>query len=214
MSGITFSAAPPTQLWTPSPPPPPPSLPFHPLVHMWSSRCRDYGPSHAWHSSMCLRYIIILVENDVMHFKMFVLRTPSVPAQMMSLALCLAAEKLSSRFGEGEWEFAWRCRHLVVEDQHEVLFEGKRRVEWIVGNYLLPVWRIMRLIMDVLGAAVLMWSAGSGTDTKRQTLRTWLDYKLGLDCLVSIAKEYERQWQQINHPDNQTGQLSYWKKKI
>lgn len=46
----------------------------------------DYGPSHAWHCTQRPRYIIILVENDVMHFKTFVLRTPSVHPQMMSLA--------------------------------------------------------------------------------------------------------------------------------
>lgn len=58
----------------------------------------DYGPSHTWHRTKRLRYIIILVENDVMHFKTFVLRTPSVPPQMMSLALCLGGRQVVRRF--------------------------------------------------------------------------------------------------------------------
>lgn len=57
----------------------------------------DYGPSHTWHRTKRLRYIIILVENDVMHFKTFVLRTPSVPPQMMSLALCLGGGQVVRR---------------------------------------------------------------------------------------------------------------------
>lgn len=79
----------------------------------------DYGPSHAWHRTHCLRYIIILVANDVMHFKTFVLRTPSVPSQMMSRALCLEAEKLSSAL----WVFTWCCRHLVALEPIAVVSE-------------------------------------------------------------------------------------------
>lgn len=81
-----------------SPPPPSAPLPFYPLVHIRSGRCMDYGPSHTWHRTHRLRYIIILVENDVMHFKTFVLRTPSVPPQMMSLALCLRGREVVKRF--------------------------------------------------------------------------------------------------------------------
>lgn len=74
----------------------------------------DYGPSHTWHRTKRLRYIIILVENDVMHFKTFVLRTPSVPPQMMSLARCvLEVDKLSG--GVRAFLSAGCCRPLAVD---------------------------------------------------------------------------------------------------
>lgn len=99
------------------PPPLPQTLLFHPLVHIWGGRWKDYGPSHVWHGSRCLRYIIILVENDVMRFKTFVLRTPSVPPQMMSQALSTGREVVK-QIVWGIPLFACCCCHPVAGEQY------------------------------------------------------------------------------------------------
>lgn len=76
----------------------------------------DYGPSHAWHRTRSLRYIIILVENDVMHFKTFVLCTPSVHPQMMSLAFA-GTEVIS-----GLWEV---CLKLSPSCGRRAVLKGR-----------------------------------------------------------------------------------------
>lgn len=193
MSGITFSTALTTPVEPPPPPPPsPPPLPFYPLVHIWSSRCMDYGPSHAWHRTQRLRYIIILVENDVMHFKTFVLRTPSVPPQMMSLALSL--RQRSCQVGCGVF-LVWCCRHRVVGLWYWVTSgkEGKR-VNLDVGNCLLLNQRIMWLVIDVLGVTVLTWSFGSGTEETDTLDMTWLQIRVWPICIFGACCQWQDFW--------------------
>ena len=170
----------------------------------------DYGPSLAWHRTQSLRYIIILVENDVMHFKTFVLRTPSVPPQMMSLALCLRGREVvkwivgyflfcfvgclsPSRGGRAVLSHEWKemegcklgCRQLFMTEPEDNVTHNRR--PWC--NCTDVVCRVRDRRME------------------RQTLWTRLDYKSGFDrnvFLELVVNDSGWQWFYFNNQDLST----------
>lgn len=78
-----------------------------------------------------------------MHFKTFVLRTPSVPPQMMSQALCLGGREVV------KWLVGiFFCLVLAPSCGVRAVLSGEQKrkgwgVSWDVGNYLLLNQRIM-----------------------------------------------------------------------
>lgn len=158
----------------------------------------DYGPSHTWHRTQRLRYIIILVENDVMHFKTFVLRTPSVPLQMMSLALCLGGREVVKWFvgvfrlmlspswgGRAELSDEWKgregsklgCRQLFITEPDDNVTHNKR--PWCNCT------------------DVDCWVRGRGKETDAVDM-TWLQIRVWPTCMFRACCQSQDFWKKVD----------------